>query len=231
MTEQQAKERVVKAGHEVIETGLVDGTWGNISVRIDRDYMAITPSGRDYTTLKPEDIVVVNIETGEAHGGKPSTETPFHREIYRTRPNVGAIVHTHSMSASTVAAAGRDVPPILDDFAQVVGPSLRVAPHAIPGSKKITRGAIKALAGRNACLLANHGAIAVGPTMEDALLCARMVEKGCRAFIEASFLGGAKSVGTVSAWAMHQFYLKKYSKLKNAPSASESASGASEASK
>jgi len=217
MTEQDAKERVVKAGLEVMESGLVDGTWGNLSVRIDKDYMAITPSGRDYKTLRPEDVVIVNIWTGEAHGGKPSTETPFHRAIYQTRPGAGAVVHTHSMSASTVAAAGREVPPILDDFAQIVGPSLRVAPHAIPGSKKITRGAIKALAGRNACLLANHGAVAVGSTMEDALLCARMVEKGCRAFIEASFLGGAKSVGPASAWVMHQFYLKKYSKLKNEP--------------
>jgi L-fuculose-phosphate aldolase len=214
MNEEEARERVVRAGVELVDTGLVDGTWGNLSVRFTKELMAITPSGRDYKTLKPEDIVIVNIATGEARGGKPSTETPMHRAIYSRRPEVGAVVHTHSMSASTVASTGREVPPILDDFAQIVGPSLRVAPYAIPGSKGLVKGAVAALAGRTAALLANHGAVATGRGMDEALLCARMVEKGCRVFIESEFLGGAKPIAPLEAWAMHKVYLEKYSKRK-----------------
>ena len=213
MTEAEARECVRAAGVELVESGLVDGTWGNISARAEGGLMAITPSGRDYRTLKAEDIVVVALSTGEARGGKPSTETPMHRALYLSRPELGAIVHTHSASASTVAAARREVPPVLDDFAQVVGPSLRVADYAIPGSKKMAKGVLRAMAGRMACLLANHGAVAAGRDMKEALLCARMVEKGSRVFIEAEFLGGARALVPVEAWAMHQVYLAKYSKI------------------
>lgn len=213
MTEQEARETVRLAGVELINSGLVEGTWGNVSARISKNLMAITPSGRDYRGLKAEDIVIVDIFSGESKGGVPSTETPLHSAIYRERPEIGAVVHTHSMSASTVAAARREVPPILDDFAQIIGPSLRTAEHAIPGTAKMAQGAVKAMRGRMAVLLANHGAVAVGRDMKEALLCARMVEKGCRAFIESEFLGGAKPLAPLEAWAMHKVFLEKYSRM------------------
>lgn len=212
MTEAEARAAVRKAGLEVIESGLVDGTWGNLSVRVSERLMAITPSGRDYRGLEDKDIVMVDIVSGEARGGKPSTETPLHSAIYRERPEIGAIVHTHSMSASTVAAARREVPPVLDDFAQIVGPSLRTADYALPGSGKMAKAAARSMRGRMAVLLANHGALAAGRGMQEALLCARIVEKGCRVFIEAEFLGGAKSLAPLEAWAMHKVFLAKYSK-------------------
>ena len=174
-----------------MEEGLVAGTWGNISLRLSVGEMAITPSGFDYLTMRAGDIVIVDLRTGEARGGKPSTEKKLHAEIYRNRPEINAVIHTHSMSASTVAAARREVPPILDDLAQIVGPSLRVADYALPGTGKMSRTVLRALRGRMAALMANHGAVALGRTLEEALLCARIVEKGCRAFIEAEFLGGA----------------------------------------
>jgi L-fuculose-phosphate aldolase len=213
MTEAETRETVRLAGIELIDSGLVDGTWGNVSARISEHLMAITPSGRDYRELRAEDIVLVDLITGEASGGKPSTETPLHSAIYRDRPEVKAVVHTHSGAASTVAAARREVPPLLDDFAQIIGPSLRVAEYAIPGSGKIAKGAVKALRGRMAVLLANHGAIAVGRDMKEALLCARMTEKGCRTFIETQFLGGAVPLHPVEAWVMHKVFLEKYSRL------------------
>lgn len=226
MKEAEAREAVRRAGLELVDSGLVDGTWGNVSARFDGGLMAITPSGRDYRELSAGDMVIVDLATGESRGGKPSTETPLHRAIYRDRPEIGAIVHTHSASASTVAAARREVPPILDDFAQIVGPSLRVADYAIPGSGRIARGAVKALRGRMAALLANHGAIAVGRDMKEALLCARMAEKGCRAFIEASFLGGAAALSPVEAWVMHKVYLEKYSRRGAAAKGGRDGSGA-----
>jgi L-fuculose-phosphate aldolase len=210
--EAEARELIRAAGVKLAEEGLVQGTWGNVSMRVSSALMAITPTGSDYMRMRAEDIVLVDLETGEARGGKPSSEKALHIAIYAARKEVEAIIHTHSMSASTVAAARREVPPILDDLAQIVGPSLRVADYALPGMPKMRRSVLKALKGRMAALMANHGAVALGRSMEEALTCARIVEKGCRAFVEAEFLGGAKSINRVEALLMHEVYLRKYSR-------------------
>lgn len=214
MTVIEAKEAVRAMGLRLVELGLTAGTWGNASVRFSDTEMAITPSGTDYATMKAEDIVIVDLATGEARGGKPSSEKTLHMEIYRTRSEAKAVVHTHSMSASSVAAARREVPPILDDLAQIVGPSLRVAEYSLPGTKKMARTVLRAMHGRMAALMANHGAVAMGRSPDEAILCAQIVEKGCRAFVEAEFLGGAKSISRFEAAIMHEVYLKKYSRQK-----------------
>jgi L-fuculose-phosphate aldolase len=115
------------------------------------------------------------------------------------------------MNASTVAAARREVPPILDDMVQIIGPSVRVADYALPTTRKIVRTTVKALRGRMAALMANHGAVCVGRDLDEAFVVCQILEKTCKAFIEAEFLGGAKSIGRVEAFLMHQFYLRKYS--------------------
>jgi len=214
MTEAEAKEAVRTMGMRLIDLGLTAGTWGNASIRFSDTAMAITPSGLDYRSMRADDVVIVDLRTGEARGGKPSTEKALHMALYQKRREAVAIVHTHSMSASTVAAARREVPPVLDDLAQIVGPSLRVADYSIPGTKKMARAVLKAMAGRMAALMANHGAVAIGRSADEAILCAQIVEKGCRAFIEAEFLGGAKSIPRFDAAVMHEVYLHKYSKLK-----------------
>jgi L-fuculose-phosphate aldolase len=210
--EADARELIRAAGVKLVEEGLVQGTWGNLSMRVSAELMAITPTGSDYLRMRDEDIVLVDLKSGEARGGKPSSEKGLHIAIYESRSEVEAIIHTHSMSASTVAAARREVPPILDDLAQIVGPSLRVADYALPGTPKMRRTVLRALRGRMAALMANHGAVALGRSMEEALTCARIVEKGCRAFVESEFLGGAKSINPIEAVLMHEVYLRKYSK-------------------
>jgi L-fuculose-phosphate aldolase len=116
------------------------------------------------------------------------------------------------MNASTVAAARREVPPILDDMAQIIGPTVRVAPYALSGTKKIVRVTVRALKGRNAVLMANHGAVCVGRNLDEAFVVCEILEKACKAFIEAEFLGGAKHINKFEAYLMHQYYLRKYSK-------------------
>jgi L-fuculose-phosphate aldolase len=212
MGEAEARARILAAGVALVNEALVQGTWGNLSMRVSPQLMAITPTGTDYLKMDAAEIVLVDLGTGEARGGKPSSEWKLHAAIYASRPEIGAIIHTHSMSASTVAAARREVPPILDDLAQIIGPTLRVAAYSLPGTKKMGRTALRALRGRMAALMANHGAIALGRTMDEALICARVLEKGCRAFIEAEFLGGAKAINPVEAALMHQVYLRKYSR-------------------
>ena len=206
------KEQVIEGGKRLLAEGLVARTWGNISIRIDDTYMLITPSGRPYEELTTDDIVLVNYHTSKYEGPiKPSSEKELHCEIYRTRKKINAVIHTHQMNASTVAAARREVPPILDDQAQIIGPNVRVADYALPSTKKITRVTVKALKGRNAALMANHGAVCVGRDLDEAFVVCQVLEKACKAFIEAEFLGGAKSINKFEAWVMHQFYLKKYS--------------------
>lgn len=204
---------VIEGGLRLIREGLVARTWGNISLRVDPAHMLITPSGRSYEKLLPEDIVLVNYHTSGYEGPvKPSSEMELHCEIYRTRKKVHAIVHTHQMNASTVAAARREVPPILDDMAQIIGPSVRVAEYAFPSTRKIARKTVKALIGRKAALMANHGAVCVGRDLDEAFVVCQVLEKACRAFIEAEFLGGAKSIPKFEAHLMHQIYLRKYSR-------------------
>jgi L-fuculose-phosphate aldolase len=208
----EKKKQVIDAGLRLLEEGLVTRTWGNVSIRVDESYMLITPSGRKYEDLTIEDIVLVNIHTSKYEGGiKPSSEHKLHSEIYRTRPEINAVIHTHQMNASTCAAARREVPPILDDMAQLIGTSVRVAPYALPSTNKIVKGTVKALKGRMAALMANHGAVCIGRDLNEAFVVCQVLEKACKAFIEAEFLGGAKGINKFEAYIMHQFYLRKYS--------------------
>lgn len=213
MTEQEARIQVRDAGLRLLHEGLVARTWGNVALRLDSERYVVTPSGRDYESLTPEDMVIANYQTGAYEGHvKPSSERKVHEEILRTRKDVNAVIHTHQTNASVVAAARREVPPILDDMVQLLGPTVRVADYALPSTQKMVRACVKALKGRNAALMANHGALCVGPTLDDAFWACVVLEKACKAFIEAEFLGGAKSINIFEAHLMHQFYLRKYSK-------------------
>jgi len=208
------REQLVKAGLRLLHEGLVSRTWGNISIKVNDSEMVVTPSGKFYDEVTPNDMVLVNFKTNEYKSEiKPSSEYKMHSGIYNDRKDVKAIIHTHQMNASTCAAARREVPAVLDDLAQIVGPSVRVAEYALPSTNKIVKATVKALKGRNAALMANHGAVCVGRDLEEAFVVCEVLEKGCKAFIEAEFLGGAKHINKFEAWAMHQFYLKKYSKI------------------
>lgn len=206
-----ARAAVRAMGLKLLETGLVIGTWGNVSVRLG-DHMVITPSGADYTKLTDDDMPLVDLAAGTWEGPKPSSERGLHQAIYLERREIGAVLHVHSPNASTLAAAHVELPAILDDLAQMVGPSVRVAPYALSGTRKIVRETMKALKGRMAALMANHGAVCLGRDLDEALLCCQVLEKSAKAYIEAQFLGGAKEINKFEAWVMHQVFLKRYSR-------------------
>lgn len=213
ISEDEARRQVCDLGRKLLAEGLVARTWGNVSCRMDDEHFVVTPSGRGYEELAPEDMVVVAIKDGSYAGRvKPSSESKLHAAIYRSRKDAAGVIHTHQTNASVVAAARRELPPILDDQVQILGPSVRVAAYALPSTKKMVRSCIKALKGRNAALMANHGAICVGASLDDAFVACIVLEKACKAFIEGEFLGGAKSINVFEAHIMHQYYLRKYSK-------------------
>ncbi len=214
MEQKERREKIVEAGLRLIKQGLVTRSWGNISIRVDDENMLITPSGRTYESLKPEEIVLMNYQTLQYEGAiKPSSEYHLHAEVYKQRKEINAVIHTHQMNATTVAAARREVPPIIDDMVQIIGSSVRVSKYTLAGTQKFAKYAVKALRGRQAALLANHGAVCVGRNLEEAFVVSEVLEKACKAFIEAEFLGGAKNISKFSAAILHQVYLKKYSKL------------------
>jgi L-fuculose-phosphate aldolase len=215
MEEAEARVQLRDAGLKLLEEGLVARTWGNVSIRLDDERFVIRPSGRDYHDVTPDDMVVVNYHTYTYEGTiKPSSEGKVHAELFRTRNDINAVIHTHQTNASVVAAARREVPPILDDQVQILGPTVRIADYALPSTKKMVKVCVKAMKGRYAALMANHGALCAGATMDDAFVACVVLEKACKAFIEAEFLGGAKSINIFEAHLMHQFYLRKYSKEK-----------------
>lgn len=206
------KKQIIESGLRLLSEGLVFRTFGNVSIRLDKDFMLITPSGRKYDDLEVQDIVIVNLHTYEYEGSiKPSSEFKLHAEIYKHRNEVNAVIHTHQMNASTVAAAHRTLPPILDDMAQLIGSDVRVANYAHSSSDEIVENTIIALNDRMAALMANHGAVCLGRDIEEAFVVSQILEKACKAFIEGSFLGGAKSINKFDAQKMHEEYLKKYS--------------------
>ena len=209
---QKLKSLIIESGLRLLEEGLVTRTFGNVSIRLDETFMLITPSGRKYDDLKIEDIVMVNYFTHDFEGNiKPSSEFKLHAEVYKNRGDINAVIHTHQMNASTVAAAHRILPPVLDDQAQLIGPDVRVAEYAHSSTDKIVENTIIALEDRMAALMANHGAICLGRDIEEAFVVSQVLEKACKAFIEASFLGGAKSLDKFDAQKMHEDYLKNYS--------------------
>jgi L-fuculose-phosphate aldolase len=169
--ERQLRQEIIDKCRWMNASGLNQGTSGNISARFGRR-MLITPSATPY-----EDITVDMIASMPIKGGygswdgplKPSTEWRFHLDIMKKRPEVGAIVHTHATFATVLAIARREIPACHYMIAAFGGNNVRCADYATYGTKELSANALKALEGRTACLLANHGLIATGPTLDKAM--------------------------------------------------------------
>ena len=196
---------------EMYHSGLVAGTWGNISGRIDDEHMVITPSGMDYERLAPEEMVIVNMKTLAYEGSlKPSVEAVVHAAIYLDRPEVNGIMHTHSTYALTVAAARKSIPPICDDQVQILGGDVRLAAYTMPGTKEMAEAVVQALKGRAGALIANHGAITVGRTLPEAYVGSQVLEKAAMVYINSQSIGGGVEISQEDIDFFHDFFLNKY---------------------
>jgi len=192
----EAMKEVLRTGQEMERRGLVAGTSGNCSARVhDCNLVIITPSSMEYDLLLAEDMCVVDM-AGEKVEGRynPSVEVVMHLAIYEARPDVGGIVHTHQKMATAVAVSGKGIPPILEEEVFALGGGVELAEYALPGTRDLARNAVEALGGRNACLLAHHGVVAVGPRIQDALLKAEIVERAAEIYIMSTMIGGARIV-------------------------------------
>ncbi len=166
---------------------------GNVSVRCVRGRHAgllITPTGLDYDELQPAELPFLRLADGAATGGcEPSSEWRFHLDIHRARPELAAIVHTHSPSATALACHGRGIPAFHYMVAAAGGADIRCAPYATFGTQQLSDLALAALTGRKACLLAHHGVIACEASLAQALALAIEVEHLARMYLAALALG------------------------------------------
>ncbi|MGE5513842.1 MAG: class II aldolase/adducin family protein [Bacteroidota bacterium] len=187
--EDRARREVLETALAMSRRGLSPGRSGNVSRRF-RDGMLITPSGQTYASILPADIVFVGDDGAVTAGQKkPSTEWRFHLAAYRARPDIGGVVHTHSLHATVLACAGKSIPAFHYMVAVAGGNDVPLVPYATFGSKELARHIAKGLKDRDACLMANHGQIAVGDTCGKALELAAEVENLAEQYVKVLTLG------------------------------------------
>ena len=191
------RNQIIEYSLKLNSTNLSPLRSGNISLRGkegNKEGYLITPSGKKYETLKPEDIVFMGLNEDEKNDptNKPSSEWRFHRDIYTNKKEAHAIVHAHSPHASAVSSHGKPIPPFHYMIALAGGDDIKCAEYATFGTEELSKNVIKALENRSACLMSNHGQVAFGKNLEDAFELAQEIENICHQYCIALKLGQPK---------------------------------------
>jgi len=188
MTEAELRSRVAAASRATVTEGLNRGTSGNVSARW-REGFLITPSGLPSADLAPDQMVYMTMDGQWQADLPPSSEWRIHRDLYRARQDVGAVVHVHSPFAVSLACLRRGIPAFNYMVAVAGGKDIRCADYATFGTQALSDHILAAMAGRRACLMANHGQVAVGSDLERAVALAVEVETLCEQYWRACQLG------------------------------------------
>ena len=192
------RNKIIEYSLKLNSTNLSPLRSGNISLRTnedDKDGYLITPSGKKYETLKPEDIVFMGLNAeveNNNSANKPSSEWRFHRDIYINKKDAQAIVHAHSPHATAVSSHGKSIPPFHYMIALAGGEDIKCAEYATFGTEDLSKNIIKALKKRTACLMSNHGQVAFGKNLEEAFELAQEIENICQQYIIALKIGQPK---------------------------------------
>ncbi|BBY07259.1 L-fuculose-phosphate aldolase [Mycobacterium noviomagense] len=184
---------VLAAAKDMLRRGLVEGTAGNISARREDGNLVITPSSVDYAEMTLADLVVVDPDGGvlqAADGRSPSTEMKLHLACYKAFDDIGSVIHSHPVWATMFAIAHQSIPACIDEFAIYCGGDIRCTEYAASGTPEVGQNAVKALEGRAAALIANHGLVAVGPRPDRVLHVTALVERTAQIVWGARALGG-----------------------------------------
>jgi L-fuculose-phosphate aldolase len=188
---QKIREEIIQYGKKAVQSGLTRGTGGNLSV-CDRasGTMVITPSGIDYFEIKPEQIVLIDVQSGRIVDGDavPSSECDMHRIFYKYRDDIGAVIHTHTTFAATIATLNWTLPP-LHYLVAYAGTDVRCAKYATYGTVALAKNAFEAMEGRKAVLLANHGLLAGGANLAEAFAVTEEIEFCCELYYRTKCVG------------------------------------------
>jgi L-fuculose-phosphate aldolase len=190
------------------KAGLVAGSSGNVSRRVDAAHIAITPTSIPYDVLTAEEIVIVDLERGTAVASirEPSYELPLHLALYRARPDAGAIVHTHAPFVTTLSVLRRPLPPLLDEMVVALGGTIEVADYAFTGTDAVGTNVLRTLGDRAGVLLANHGNVCIGRDLAHALHAAIAMEAGARVYVQALQIGAPVPLPEDSVAAGRRMY-------------------------
>ena len=184
---------VLDAAKDMLRRGLVEGTAGNISARRSDGNIVITPSSVDYRDMQLDDLVLVDPEGAVLHaadGRSPSSEMKLHLACYQAFDDIGSVIHSHPVWATMFAIAHEPIPACIDEFAVYCGGDVRCTEYAASGTPEVGANAVKALEGRAAALIANHGLVAVGPRPDKVLHVTALVERTAQIVWGARALGG-----------------------------------------
>ena len=181
------RDQLIASARAMQPAGLNKGTSGNVSVRSGEGFY-ITPTGLPYESLTADDIPLMALDGSHEGRCKPSSEWRFHRDLYATRPEVGAVLHAHSPFAVSLACLRRAIPPFHYMIARFGGDTIRCADYAIFGSPELSTAAMLAMRERKGCLLANHGLLVAGRDLTEALALAVELEELCEQYWRASQL-------------------------------------------
>lgn len=187
-SDKNLRRKMVETAQRLVALSLNRGTSGNIAVRHGESFL-VTPSGMPAEELSPEGMVAMDFSGVALGPGKPSSEWRFHRDILAARLEISAIIHTHSRYATSLACLNREIPPFHYMIAVAGGDTIRCTPYALFGSQELSDLALQALKNRKACLLGNHGMIALGNDLTDALAVAVEVESLCEQYWSALQIG------------------------------------------
>ncbi|WP_142280248.1 L-fuculose-phosphate aldolase [Mycobacterium paraense] len=188
-----AENAVLDAAKDMLRRGLVEGTAGNISARRPDGNIVITPSSVDYRDMQLDDLVLIDPDGAVLHaaeGRSPSSEAKLHLACYQAFDDVGSVIHSHPVWATMFAIAHQPIPACIDEFAVYCGGEVRCTDYAASGTPEVGTNAVKALEGRGAALIANHGLVAVGPRPDKVLHITALVERTAQIVWGARALGG-----------------------------------------
>lgn len=193
----EIKKAVLDASQKLSDMGFMAGSGGNISVRAGDAALVVTPSGIDYNKLELDDICVVDFSLEPLEGAhRPSVETGLHIAAYDNRPDVGAIVHTHQVYASSFAVINQPIPALFDEQVANLGDKVEIVPYGLSGSEDLAQNLAEKVKNRcNAFILQNHGAICLGFDLETAIRNVQLLEKTAQVYYHALSL--KKDVQTI----------------------------------
>lgn len=209
----EIRNEIIKSCLWLQENNMVIGTWGNISVRLDDNKIMLTPSKIDYSVMKPEDMVIIDLEGNKLEGFRnPTSEMQIHRLIYCARKDVGAVVHCHPIYASAICATGEGIPPILEEMTQLLGGQIPSTRRYIRAGEhlELAQEAVACLGDKNAVLLMNHAPVCCGRDLKEALTCCRIVEKAAACYLSIKGKFQVKAIPDDLVNAERERYLYKY---------------------